>query len=117
MQSSHRYGCAQGSRGASQGARRVRERKAVGCATLGRRPSGGGRGTAGGDVPALPRGRSMMFDARWRAMTMARLYSRCGWTFQRIGAHFGVGPDWVRQLVRVTGYRGGRGGRVPIGVS
>jgi hypothetical protein len=43
-------------------------------------------------------------------VTMARLYGRCGWTFKRIGAHFDVGPERVRQLVRLTGYRGGRGG-------
>jgi hypothetical protein len=62
------------------------------------------------DVPTLPRGRSMTFEARWRAVTMARLYSRCGWTFQRIGAHFGVGQERARQLVRLTSYRGERGG-------
>lgn len=60
------------------------------------------------DVPLLPRGRSMTFEARWRAVTMARLYGRCDWTLRRIAAHFGAGPERVRQLVRVTGYRGGR---------
>jgi hypothetical protein len=33
---------------------------------------------ARGKVPELPRGRSMTFEARWRAATMARLYGRCG---------------------------------------
>jgi hypothetical protein len=51
----------------------------------------------------------MTFEARWRAVTMARLYGRCGWTFKRIAAHFGVGPERARQLVRLTGYRGNRG--------
>jgi hypothetical protein len=31
----------------------------------------------GRKVPELPRGRSMTFEARWRAVTMARLYGRC----------------------------------------
>jgi hypothetical protein len=57
----------------------------------------------GREVPELPRGRSMAFEARWRAVTMARLYGRCGWTFRRIGAHFDVGPERVRQLVRLAG--------------
>jgi hypothetical protein len=61
------------------------------------------------EVPELPRGGLMTFEARWRAVTMARLYARCGWTFQRISAHFDVGPERVRQLVRLTGYRGKRG--------
>jgi hypothetical protein len=64
---------------------------------------------ARGEVPSLSRGRSMTFEARWRAVTMARLYSRCGWTYKRIGGHFGVRPERVRQLVRLTGYRGKRG--------
>jgi hypothetical protein len=64
---------------------------------------------ARGDVPVPLRGRSMTFEARWRAVTMARLYSRSGWTFKRIWAYFDVGPERVRQLVRVTGYRAGRG--------
>jgi hypothetical protein len=58
------------------------------------------------DVPELPSGQSMTFDARWRAVTMARLYGRCGWTFKRIGEHFGVGPERARQLVRLAGYKG-----------
>jgi hypothetical protein len=35
----------------------------------------------------------MTFEARWRAATMARLYARCGWTFQQIAAHFDVVPE------------------------
>jgi hypothetical protein len=62
---------------------------------------------ARGEVPELPRGRSMTFEARGRAVTMARLYGRCGWTLKRIGNHFGVGLERVRQLVRLAGYRGG----------
>jgi hypothetical protein len=54
---------------------------------------------ARGEVPELPRGRSMTFEARGRAVTMARLYGRCGWTLKRIGNHFGVGLERVRQLV------------------
>ena len=61
------------------------------------------------EVPELPRGRSMTFEACWRAVTMARLYSRCGWTNKRISGHFGVGPERVRQLVSLTGYWGKRG--------
>jgi hypothetical protein len=60
------------------------------------------------EVPDLPRGRLMTFEARWRAVTMARLYSRCGWTYKQIGSHFGVGLERARQLVRLTGYRGKR---------
>ena len=61
-------------------------------------------------VPELARGRLMTFEARWRAVTMARLHGRCGWTFRRIGEHFGVGMERARQLVRVAGYRGKRAG-------
>jgi hypothetical protein len=32
-----------------------------------------------------------------------------GWTFQRIGAHFDVGLERARQLVRLNGYSGKRG--------
>jgi hypothetical protein len=51
----------------------------------------------------------MTFEARSRAVTMARLYGRSGCTFKRIDAHFGEGLERLRQLVRLAGYRGRRG--------
>ena len=61
------------------------------------------------EVPQPPGGRLMTFEAYWRAVTMASLYGQCSWTYARIGEHFDLGPERVRQLVRLAGYKGGRG--------
>jgi hypothetical protein len=54
------------------------------------------------EVPPLEPGKRMAFENRWRALTMARLYQRCGWTQSRIGAHVGLTDGRVGQLIRLA---------------
>jgi hypothetical protein len=60
-------------------------------------------------VPALKPGKSMPFEYRWRAVTIARLYGHWGWSFGRIGRHFDFIPERARQITRAAGYYGKRG--------
>ena len=58
------------------------------------------------NVPPLKPGKTMFFENRRRALTIARLWGYWGWRLPRIGKHFGVGAERARQLVLAGGYYG-----------